>query len=66
MSFVYLLSSPPRLRFLIVVFDFNNSLNDVVPVSPILLPVDEKEYEKSDMLIDVFCVSSFICLHYPD
>ena len=49
-----------------VVFDFNASLNDVVPVSPILLPVDEKEYEKSDMLIDVFCVSSFICLHYPD
>ena len=33
------LSSPPRLRSASVVFDFSTSHNDVVPVSPILLPV---------------------------
>ena len=27
-------------------FDFNDSLNDVAPVSPILLSVDEKRNEK--------------------
>ena len=35
-----LLSSPYRLRSVNVVFDFNASLNDVVPVSPIHLSVD--------------------------
>ena len=34
-----ILFSQPRLRFVSVVFDFNDSLNDVVPASPILLPV---------------------------
>ena len=29
-----------------VVFDFNDSLNDVAPVSPILLPVDKKRNEE--------------------
>ena len=39
MSFVcLLLSSPLRLSWVSVVFDFNDSLNDVAPVSPILLP----------------------------
>ncbi len=33
------LSSPSRLIAVSVVFDFNASLNDVAPVSPILLPV---------------------------
>ena len=37
-----------------VVFDFNNSLNDVAPLSPILLSVDEKRKERSDLLMDVF------------
>ena len=49
-----------------VVFDFNDSLNDVAPVSPILFPVYVKRKEKSDLLMDVFCVSSFFCLHNPD
>ena len=49
-----------------VVFDFNASLNDVAPVSPILLPVDVMRMEKSELLIYVFCVSSFFCLHNPD
>ena len=44
-------------------FDFNASLNDVAPVSPMLLSVDVKRMEKSELLMDVFCVSSFFCLH---
>ena len=35
-----LLSSPPRSIMVSVVFDFNDSLNDVAPVSPILLPLN--------------------------
>ena len=35
-----LLCSPPRSSFASVVFDFNASLNDVAPVSPMLLAVD--------------------------
>ena len=38
-----------------VVFDFNDSLNDVTPVSPILLSVDEKRKESSE-LMDIFCL----------
>ena len=37
-------------------FDFNDSLNDVVPVSPIAFSV-EVIREKNDLLIDVFYVS---------
>ena len=66
MSFVCLLSLPLILSFVSVVFDFNASLNDVAPVSPILLAVDVMRIEKSDLLMDVFCVSSFFCLHKPD
>ena len=36
----FLLSSPPRLRSVSVVFDFNDSLNDSAPMSPMLFPVD--------------------------
>ena len=43
-----------------VVFDFNASLNDVAPVYPISLSVDVKINEKGDLLMDVFCVSSFV------
>ena len=43
-----------------VVFDFSASLNDVAPVSPILLSVDVKRKEKRELLMDVFCVSSFV------
>ena len=49
-----------------VVFDFSASLNDVAPVSPILLSVDVMRMEKSELLMDVFRVSSFFCLHNPD
>ena len=49
-----------------VVFNFNDSLNDVAPVSPMLLSVDVMRMEKSELLMDVFCVSSFLCLYYLD
>ena len=49
-----------------VVFDFNASLNDVAPVSPMLFPVNVMRIEKSDLLMDVFGVSSFFCLHNPN
>ena len=49
-----------------VVFDFSDSLNDVAPVSPIMFPVDVMRKGKSELLVDVFCVSSFFCLHSPD
>ena len=67
MSFVcLLLSSPPRLSFVSVVFDFSASLNDVIPVSPMLFTVGMKRKEKSELLMDVFCVSSFFCFHSTD
>ena len=44
-------------------FDFNNALSDVAPLSPILLPVDDKKKEKSELLMNVFCVSSVFYLH---
>ena len=40
-----LLSSPLRSSSMSVVFDFNASLNDVVPESPMLLSVVEKRKE---------------------
>ena len=46
MSFVCLLFSPLRLSFVSVVFDFNDSLNDVAPLSPILLSVDVKKRKR--------------------
>ena len=39
-----------------VVFDFNASLNDVAPVSPILLSVDWMRMEKEWLLIYAICV----------
>ena len=49
-----------------VVFDFNDSLNDVIPLSPMPLAVVVKRNEESELLMDVFCVSSFFCLHSLD
>ena len=48
-----------------VVFDFNDSLNDVAPVSPMLLPVDVMKMEKSELLMNIFYVS-FFCLNDSD
>ena len=49
-----------------VVFDFNDSLNDVAPLSLMLLPVYVKIKEKSELLMDAIRVSSSFCLHSSD
>ena len=49
-----------------VVFDFNASLNDAAPVSPMPLAVDVMRMEKSELLMVAFCVSSFFYLHHSD
>ena len=44
-----------RLSLVSVVFDFNDSLNDVAPVSPIMFSVDMNRNRKSELLMDAFC-----------
>ena len=61
-----LLSSPLRLSSVSVVFDFNSSLNDAAPLSSMLLSVGIFSKEKSELLMDVICESSFFCLHTLD
>ncbi len=42
-------------------FDFNASLTDVAPVSPMSFPVDLMRMEKSELLMDaILCVASFV------
>ena len=53
---LFLLCSPPRLSFVSVLFDFNASLNDVAPASPMKLPVDLMRMEKSGLCMDSTCV----------
>ena len=60
-----LLLSLSRYSTVNVVFDFNSSLNDAAPASPMLLPVDVRRKEKSGLLMDVICVF-FFYLHYSD
>ena len=43
-------------------FNFNASLNDVAPVSPISLPVDLMKMKKSELLMDAICVLFLLCL----
>ena len=57
---LFLLSSQIRSSSISVVFDFNASLNDVAPVSPILLSVYLMKMEKSGLLMDAICVVSFV------
>ena len=54
------LSSPLKLSFMSVVFDFNVSLNDVAPVCPMLFPVDLMRMKKSRLLMDAICVLFFV------
>ena len=49
-----------------VVFDLSDSLNDVAPISLMWLSVYVMIKENSELLMDVFCVSSFFCLHNTD
>ena len=53
---LFLLCSLSILSLTSVVFDFNASLNDVAPVSPMLFPVDLMRMEKSGLLVDTICV----------
>ena len=62
---VFLLFSQFKLSFVSVVFDFNDLLNDFAPISLILLTVVVMRIEKSELLMNVICVSSF-CLHNSD
>ena len=48
---LFLLSSLYRLSSVSAGFDFNASLNDVVPVSPMLFPVDFMRMEK-ELIVD--------------
>ena len=51
-----------RLSFVSVVLDFNASLNDVVPLSPISSPVDLMKMEKK---VDCWWVSLLCCFCSP-
>ena len=46
-----------------VVFDFNASTNDALPVFPMLFPVDLMRIEKSGLLMDVICVLFLLSSH---
>ena len=61
MCVFFLLSSQSRSSFLSVVFDFNDSLNDVVPVYPILLSVDIKK--KKEWIVDECHLCVFFLLY---
>ena len=60
MCVLFLLYSQPRSSSVSVVLDFSDSLNEVAPVFPIMLSVDVKRKEKSELFTDVICVSFFI------
>ena len=62
---LFLLSSHLRLSSVSVVFDFNASLNDVAPVSPMLFSVDLMRMAKSGFffLWMTFCVLFLLCYH---
>ena len=55
-----LLCLPSRLSFVSVVFDFNASLSDVAPLSPMLFPVCLMRTEKRRLLMDAICVLLFV------
>ncbi len=58
----FFLCRPLRLSFVSVVFDFNASLNDIAPASPISLSVDLVKMEKSGLLMDFICVWLLLCV----
>ena len=57
---LFLLYSRLRLSFVIDVFDFNASLNDFTPVSPMSLTVDLMRMEKGELLMDLICMLFFV------
>ena len=56
---LFLLCPQLRLSFVSVLFDFNASLNDIAPVSPIQFS-DYYDSEKSGLLMDAICAVSFV------
>ena len=48
------------MSFVSAAFDFKASLNNVVPVSPMLLSIGAMKNEKSELLMDVIYVSSLV------
>ena len=60
-----LLCSLHRSSSVSVVFDFNASLNDSVPLSLMSFPGDWMRMDKSGLLTDAICLL-FICLHLPE
>ena len=58
---LFLLFSHHRSSSVSAEFDFNASLNDVAPFSPISLPVDLMGMKKSGLLMDVICVLFLLC-----
>ena len=52
----FFLFSPSRLSCVSVVFDFNASLSDTAPVSPICLPVDviQHKYIKRPFFLEKY------------
>ena len=63
---VFFLYSLHMLSVASAAFDFNASLKDVTPESLINVTVYVNRNEKSELLMDFFCVSSFFCLHIQD
>ena len=51
--FCFFLVLPLRLRAVSVVFDFNASLNDVVPVFLMLLTIGLMRMEKGDSFLNI-------------
>ena len=62
----FILSSPLILSSVSVVFDFNASLNDFIPDSPMLLPVDLMRIESYSQIDIVFVCCIFLCVHDSD
>ena len=60
MCVFFLSYSHPSSSTVSVVFDINASLSDVAPMPPILLTVGVIRRENSELLMVVFCVSSFV------
>ena len=60
----YYLSSLLRYSFVSVVFDFNASLNDVAPLSPMLFTVDLMRIKKSGLFIGFIYVLFLLCLPF--
>ena len=59
------LSSPPRSSTVSALFDFNASLNDAAPVSPMLF-ADEFNENGKEWIVDGCHLCCFFCLHHPN